>query len=240
MKQIHISVETDAMISVVIPTYNEAGCITQTIRSLRERDNAGLLTEIIVSDGGSTDNTREKAKAEGAQVVLSPRKGRAAQMNAGALAATGEVLYFIHADTLPPYHFTTAIADAVKKGLGAGCFRLSFDHRHWFLRANSWVTRFDIDAIRFGDQSLFVQKNIFTAVGAFCEKHLVLEDQEIIKRIKKTARFTVLKDAVTTSSRKYLQNGIYKTQAIFFLIYFMYRLGFPQQKLVATYRRLIR
>jgi hypothetical protein len=81
---------------------------------------------------------------------------------------------------------------------------------------------------------------MFTAVGGFCEKHIVLEDQDIIKRLKRIARFTVLKKAVTTSARKYLENGIYKTQGIFFVIYIMYRMGFSQLKLVHTYRRLIR
>ncbi|HEV7330870.1 MAG TPA: TIGR04283 family arsenosugar biosynthesis glycosyltransferase [Flavisolibacter sp.] len=228
------------MISVVIPTFNEVQCIAHTIRTLRENDRAGLIVQIIISDGGSTDGTLESAKSEGAIVIMSPRKGRAAQMNAGALAATGEVLYFLHADTLPPTNFTGDIADAVQNGFSAGCFRLSFDHSHWFLRANCWFTRFDVDAIRFGDQSLFVQKKIFTEMSGFCEKHVVMEDQEIIKRLKKKIRFTVLKKSVITSSRKYLENGIYKTQAIFFVIYFMYRLGYPQHQLISTYRKLIR
>jgi len=77
-------------------------------------------------------------------------------------------------------------------------------------------------------------------VGGFCEKHIVLEDQQIIRQLKKISSFKVIKKPVVTSARKYVENGIYKTQAIFFLIYFMYRLGFSQQKLVSTYRKLIR
>ena len=228
------------MISVIIPTFNEAQCIAHTLRTLRVNDKAGLIEQIIISDGGSSDDTLEIAKSEGAMVIRSQRKGRSAQMNAGATVATGAVLYFLHADTLPPLHFTNDILDAVQKGYSAGCFRLSFDHSHWFLRANCWATRFDVDAIRFGDQSLFVQKKIFVQIGSFCEKHVVMEDQEIIKRLKKKVRFSVLKKPVLTSARKYLENGIYKTQAIFFVIYFMYQLGYPQHKLVATYRKLIR
>lgn len=117
---------------------------------------------------------------------------------------------------------------------------LSFDYDHWFLKANCWFTRFDVDTIRFGDQSLFVTKEKFLEVGGFCEKHIVLEDQQIIKRLKKISSFKVIKKPVVTSARKYVENGIYKTQGIFFLIYFLYRFGFPQQQLVNTYRKFIR
>lgn len=228
------------MISVIIPVYNEENYIKTTVERLWKYDEDKLVKEIIVADGGSTDTTVEKAKSESVTVVSSPKKGRAAQMNYGASVSTGTVLYFLHADTIPPKGFSKDIITAVNKGYAAGCYRLSFDYDHWFLKANCWFTRFDADSIRFGDQSLFVTKNKFVEAGGFCENHIVLEDQEIIKRLKKIARFTVIKKPVLTSARKYLDNGIYKTQAIFFIIYFMYRLGFSQQKLLATYRKLMR
>lgn len=228
------------MISIIIPTYNEAPQIKAILRALWERDTARLVQQIIVSDGGSTDGTVEEASSENVQVVLSPQKGRAAQMNYGAEQTTQPVLYFLHADTLPPYGFTQDIAQAVQKGFSAGCFRLQFDVDHWFLKANCWFTRFDVDAIRFGDQSLFVTRPIFSQLGGFDESLWVMEDQELIKRLKKRVRFCILKKAVVTSARKYLDNGIYKTQAIFFVIYFLYRWGCSQNRLVATYRRLIR
>ena len=228
------------MISVIIPTFNEESHIKTTIGRLLEYDKAKLITEIIIVDGGSTDNTVTAAGAEGIQVFTSPRKGRAAQMNFGASAASGEVLYFLHADTVPPPGFTQDIGDAIERGFDAGCYRLSFDYDHWFLKANCWFTRFDVNAIRFGDQSLFVRKDKFIEANGFCEKHIVMEDQELIKRLKKTGRFTVIQKAVLTSARKYLENGIYKTQMIFFIIFSMYKLGCDQQKLVTTYRRLIK
>lgn len=226
------------MISIIIPTYNEAAHIATTIQWLKQEPE--LITEIIVSDGGSRDGTLETATRAGAIAVSSPAKGRAAQMNYGASLAKGSVLYFLHADTLPPAGFTTDIMHALNNHYGAGCFMLAFDHRHWFLQANCWFTRFDVNAIRFGDQSLFADKKLFDRAGGFCERHIVLEDQEIIKRLKRLSRFTVIKKPVLTSARKYLENGIYKTQAIFFIIYFMYRLGCSQQRLLQTYRRLIR
>jgi rSAM/selenodomain-associated transferase 2 len=227
------------MISIIIPTYNEADQIAGTIGKL-QNITAHDDVEIIVSDGGSTDQTMQLAKDSGAIVSTSQKKGRAAQMNAGAAISKGDMLYFLHADTLPPESFLTDIIKAADQGYDAGCFMLSFNYSHWFLKANCWFTRFDMTAVHFGDQSLFVTKVAFEHTNGFCEQNIVLEDQELIKRLRKIVRFKVIKKAVTTSARKYLENGIYKTQGIFFFIYFLYRIGFSQQKLVSTYKKLIR
>ncbi len=227
------------MISVIIPTYNEETHIKTTIQKLWQYDESNLIKEIIIADGGSTDNTTNIAQIEGVKIVISPKKGRAAQMNYGSSFATEKILYFLHADTIPPRNFTKDIAQALEQGFTAGCFILAFDYDHWFLKANCWFTRFDVDAIRFGDQSLFVTKDAFLKAGSFCEKHIVMEDQHLIKRLKKMVPFTIIKKPVVTSARKYLENGIYKTQGIFFIIYLMYKLGYSQQKLVATYKKLM-
>jgi len=228
------------ILSVIIPTYNEGAGIRNTIERLWQHDEAQLIKEIIIADGGSIDNTRAEANSEGVTITISPQKGRAAQMNFGASLASGDVLYFLHADTIPPINFTQDIRTAIDSGYDAGCYRLSFDHGHWFLKANSWFTRFDVNAFRYGDQSLFVTKKKFESTGGFSEKHIVMEDHHLIKRLKKPGRFKIIKKPVITSARKYVQNGVYKTQAIFYLIYFMYRMGFSQQKLLTIYRRLIK
>ena len=227
------------MISVIIPTYNEESHIRATLKALREHDGAHLIKEIILADGKSSDNTVAVAQSEKVKTIVCPQKGRAAQMNYGTLFATGHILYFLHADTIPPPNFTNDITKAVASGFQAGCYRLAFDYRHWFLEANCWFTRFSANVFRFGDQSLFLTKAKFNEVGGFSEKHLVMEDQDIILRLKKICAFKVLNRSVITSARKYLENGIYRTQSIFFLIYIMYRLGFSQPKLIHTYVRLI-
>ena len=227
------------MFSIIIPTFNEADQIAQTI-SKTHAANGKHEAEIIVVDGGSIDNTIEIAQQCGAIAVKSERKGRAAQMNTGTSIAKHELLYFLHADSIPPNAFTTQILAAYQNGVKSGCFRLTFDHEHWFLKANAWFTRFDVNAVRFGDQSLFTTKEVFHKAGGFKEDVIMMEDQEIIHRLKKHGRFKVMNDYVTTSARKYLDNGVYRMQGIFYRIWAMYYLGYTQQQMLNVHRRLIR
>ena len=227
------------MFSIIIPTYNEADQIAQTIKKAHAA-NGKHEAEIIVVDGGSTDNTISVAQDCGATVINSERKGRAAQMNKGASVATYQLLYFLHADSIPPTGFTSQILHAYEKGIKSGCFRLAFDYDHWFLKANAWFTRFNVNAVRFGDQSLFTTKEVFQKAGGFREDLLMMEDQEIIHRLKKHGPFTVLNDYVITSARKYLDNGIYKMQGIFYGLWAMYYLGYSQQQMLKVHRKLIR
>lgn len=227
------------MISIIIPAYNEEGQIGKTIGLVKQTGDGKDVAEIIVADGGSGDATCREATDAGAVVLVSARKGRAAQMNYGASVAKGNILYFLHADSIPPSGFTADIRAAVHKGYMSGCYRLQFDHRHWFLQANSWFTRFDVNAVRFGDQSLFVVREVFQKSGGFREDLLMMEDQEIIRRLKKQGRFIVMKGAVTTSARKYMDNGIYRMQGIFFRIWFLYYMGYSQERLLNLYRKLI-
>jgi len=228
------------MISVIIPAYNEEEHIKATIQQVWHLDAANLVNEIIVVDGGSLDATVAMARSEGVRAVVSPNKGRAAQMNYGASIAREEILYFLHADTMPVMGFTGDIRQALENGYDAGCFMLAFDHPNWFLKANCWFTRFDVDAFHYGDQSLFVKCDHFHNAGGYCEKHIVFEDYHIIKQLKKRGRFTIVRKRVITSARKYLDNGIYKMQGVFYLMYFLYKLGLSQPRLVATYKRLIK
>ena len=227
------------MFSIIIPTYNEADQIAETISRTRAA-NSRHKAEIIIVDGGSSDDTIAIAEQSGATVVKSERKGRAAQMNKGAFTAKYDILYFLHADSIPPNDFTTQILNARRKGAKSGCFRLAFDYDHWFLKANAWFTRFDVNAVRFGDQSLFATKEVFQKAGGFREDLLMMEDQEIIHRLKKYGKFSVLNDYVITSARKYLDNGVYRMQAIFYRIWAMYYIGYSQDKMLRVHKRLIR
>jgi rSAM/selenodomain-associated transferase 2 len=225
-------------LSVIIPTYNEAGTIGQAISRLFDKGKKHIV-EIIVVDGGSTDQTVAKAREAGAAVEESLRKGRAAQMNVGAERATGEVLYFLHADSSPPADYAASISRVLGEGSSAGCFQLAFDDDHWLLRLYAWFTRFDVDLFRFGDQSLFIRRTAFLKVGGFREDHIVMEDQEMVRRIKSHFSFAILDGKITTSARKYRKVGIVKLQLIFILILSLYYLGISQEQLISIYQRLI-
>ncbi len=228
------------MISIIIPTFNEEKKIAGTINALLSSAEREFIYEIIIADGGSIDNTVQLAQNTTAKTIIIPGKNRAAQLNAGASIANGNILFFLHADSIPPKYFIKKIINAVDKKYYSGCFRLLFDYDHWFLKANAWFTRFNVNAIRFGDQGLFVTKEAFKKCGGYNEQLYIMEDQEIIHRLKKFSSFKVLKDYVTTSSRKYLANGIYKTQGTFFIIWLLYYLRLPQPRLLKLYRKLSR
>lgn len=229
-----------ASVSVIIPTYKEADGIGSLVRYLYEGNGTDNALEIIVVDAGSPDDTAVVAQQAGARVVQCPRKGRAAQLNFGASYATGSILYFLHADTYPPVGFSQEIRAAVEQGSGAGCYRLAFDHPSWFLKANAWFTRFHFELFRFGDQSLFVRRDVFSQIGGYREDMVVLEDQEITRRLRRAAPFQILPGPIVTSARKYRENGVWRLQSIYYLITMMHRLGASQQRLVNMYRTMIR
>jgi rSAM/selenodomain-associated transferase 2 len=225
-------------ISVIIPVLNEENTIGKLLSELKKRSETSIC-ETLVVDGGSTDRTREIAENAGARVIESNRKGRAAQMNTGAEYARAKILYFLHADTIPAQHFDANILKSVSDGFNAGCFTLRFDDPHPGLRFYSWFTKFRSTYIRFGDQSLFVAASVFKEVNGFDESLVVMEDQKIVREIKRISRFIVVDDLVVTSARKYKENGVYRLQGVFFMIWAGYYLGFSQQVLTDIYRKYI-
>lgn len=225
-------------ISIIIPTLNEAIRIAPLLTYLQEHSSAKNIREILVVDGGSTDDTLEMASDFGA-IVYSAEKGRAKQMNLGARKAKGKILYFLHADTLPPRNFDTSILDAVSKDHEAGCFRMKFDTSNWFLSFFSWFSRINLKICRGGDQSLFITKRLFRKTKGFDENYVVYEDTEFIGRLYEKADFKVLPQRVVTSARKYKQKGTVKLQYHFGVIHLKNILGAGPEELYAYYKRKI-
>lgn len=190
-----------------------------------------INTEVIIADGKSTDATREIADYHYLNLIPVNVQNRAYQMNVAANQAKGNVLYFLHADTFPPANFIQCIQEATNRDLKAGSFRLSFDMNHWFLSAFAWFTQFNVTPFRFGDQSLFVKNEEFQAIDGFDENLLVMEDQEIVYRLKKHLPFAVIQNPVISSARKYRENGIYYQQGLYFLAYLGYYLGVDPKRL---------
>ena len=228
----------NSSISIIIPVLNEEAYVGKLISYIKKNSSNKNIKEIIVVDGGSCDTTATIAKNLGATVLQSQR-GRAKQMNAGARAAQGDILYFLHVDTFPPKQFETSILTAVKNGSEAGCFRMQFDSNSRFLRFFAWFSRINHRLCRGGDQSLFVTKTIFSKTQGFDESYLIYEDNEFIGRLYQNTVFKILPQKVRTSARKYEEKGMLRLQYHFGIIHLKNYFGAGPEQLHEYYRRKI-
>jgi rSAM/selenodomain-associated transferase 2 len=226
-------------ISIIIPILNEAETIVNLLTHLLKNSSQELISEIIVVDGGSNDGSQNMVSQFNNVVLLNSKKGRAIQMNVGAKHATGNIFYFLHADSFPPKDFDYAIINEIKKGNHAGCFAMTFNTRHWWLIIAGWFTQFNYKMCRGGDQSLFVTKALFDSIGGFNESFIIYEDNDFVSKIYKRNKFVVIKKWLTTSARRYNKNGVFKLQYHFFVIYLKKWLGASPKNLNAYYKKHI-
>lgn len=230
--------ENKPKISVIIPVYNEEGNIRTVHAHIKAHAFRYEDLEVLIIDGGSTDESRAAALKEELTVVSSP-KGRAKQMNRGAALAQADILYFLHVDTFPPMHFDKTIRNAVRDGDRAGCFRMRFDSDSRFLQFFAWFSRINHQVCRGGDQSLFITKPFFYKLGGFDEAYQVYEDAQFIKRIYKESPFRILPDTVTTSARKYREHGAVSLQYHFGMIHMKDWMGAGPEQLYRYYKKNI-
>ncbi len=226
-------------ISVIIPVLNEEENLKKLIPYLLTSAEDPENLEILVVDGGSNDGSAGVAHSSGA-VVLKSSIGRACQMNKGAEAARGEVLYFLHADSFPPKGFDIVILQAIRSGIPSGCFRMKFDSPSLFLRFFAWFSRFNLSICRGGDQSLFITRTLFTSLGGYDERYRIYEDNEFVNRIYNKAKFKILPMVLRTSARKYSLNGRFRLQYHFACIHWLYYRGKGPEALYAYYQKNIR
>jgi len=227
-------------ISIIIPTYNEESCIDKTLTTLSQlKSSHDHVKEIIVVDAQSTDNTQSLVSRHNSVILLSSEKGRPLQMNYGAKKAKGSILYFLHADSIPPKDFDVYIVNAVKANHLAGCFRMRFDSNHPWMKFISWLTRFNSRACRGGDQSLFVSKTLFEEIGGYDESYKIFEDHEIIAKLYDKTNFKVIQKTLTTSARRFKDKGLLKLQLLFWAMYFKKWLGASPDALFEFYQKHI-
>ncbi|MCC1483141.1 TIGR04283 family arsenosugar biosynthesis glycosyltransferase [Winogradskyella immobilis] len=232
-------------LSIIIPIFNEAEIIGDLLKHLITHSETNLIKEILVVDGGSTDTSSSIVNhfiSESKEIpvrILTSEKGRAKQMNFGAQHAKGEILYFLHADSFPPKGYDQYIINEIKKRNFAGCFRLQFDHKHWWLRIASWFTQFSWRACRGGDQSQFITKSLFKDIGGFDEAYIIYEDNILINELYSRKEFVVINKKIRTSARLYKKHGIWKLQYHFLAIYVKRWLGASAEELYAYYKKNI-
>ncbi|MBC7381485.1 MAG: TIGR04283 family arsenosugar biosynthesis glycosyltransferase [Bacteroidia bacterium] len=208
-------------ISIIIPVYNEEKMIAQTIRFFKI-NGGNAVADLIVIDGGSKDDTVNIAKNAGAVVYISPVKGRAPQMNLGALKASGDILYFVHADSTPPITFASDIFTAVYQGYLCGCYRLKFLSDKRLFLINEWFTRFNYMWCRGGDQTLYTTRKLFNQLNGFNEYYVIMEEYDFIIRSHRLSKFKILKKSTLVSARKYEYNNWLKVMIANYTAYKMF------------------
>ena len=219
-------------LSIILPVLNEASGIAATLTALQPLRASGH--ELIVVDGGSADATALLASIDADQVINSAR-GRARQMNAGAAAASGDALLFLHADTRLPAQADSLILSALQASLW-GRFDVEISGRPAMLRvvAGMMNRRSRLTGIATGDQAIFMTRAAFDAAGGFPEQPL-MEDIELSKRLKRLGPPACLCQQVVTSGRRWEQHGVWRTILLMWRLRFDYWRGVPAERLAARY-----
>ncbi len=227
-------------LSIIIPVLNEEKLLPDILEYLlsakAEKD------EILVVDGGSKDNSCRIANNFPVK-LFHTATGRAIQMNTGAHHATNDILYFLHADCKPPKNFTEDIETAIKRGYQAGGYKLRIGDRDQGLKKiNSFFTRLDLLVFQGGgDQSLFVTKELFNEIGGFDENFIIMEDFDIIRRLRKRGyKKAILDNYIQVSDRKYKSNGYLKVQLANLIAYSGFSMGFKPVNIKAFYKRFLK
>lgn len=223
-------------ISVIIPTLNEGAAIGPALAQFRDLPGDW---EIIVADSGSSDETLDVARSCGVTVVDGP-PGRGAGMNAGAAAATGEILLFLHADTRLPGSAHCLICRALADpSVAATAFHLTMDGPGWRYRFIGFASKFRIRIQRtfFGDQAIAVRRRDFERIGGYTEP-VLMEDVALSHRLRREGKLRILPAEVVTSARRFEHSGVLCTLIFMSFLQLAYTLGVPAGRLARLYRHV--
>jgi rSAM/selenodomain-associated transferase 2/rSAM/selenodomain-associated transferase 1 len=220
-------------VSVIVPALNEAEHIARTLEAAQR----GRPHELIVVDGGSTDETRALAVQAGANVLSSP-PGRSCQMNTGAARATGNALVFLHADTLLPANWAQVVSESLRRPAvvaGAFRFRIAGDFAGKWIVESTTNLRSRWFQQPYGDQALFLRRSLFEELGGFADLP-IMEDYEFVRRLRRHGRVITLAESILTSGRRWRSLGVFRTTLTNKLVVGGYHLGVSPRKLAGFYR----
>lgn len=218
-------------VAVVIPTLDEEDAIRRHLPPV-----LGEAGEVIISDGGSTDDTVGVAARLGARVITGAR-GRGPQMNLGARHASASTLLFLHADSQLPSGSIEAIRQAIDKGNLGGGFTVRFDEDRWPYRLGSRLVnlRTHLTRVPLGDQGQFVTRRAFEELTGFRDWP-ILEDLDFMRRLKRRGQVAIISGPVITSARRYVKGGVIRTLVNNWLIWLLYLAGVSPHRLAQRYR----
>ncbi len=219
-------------LSIIIPVLNEESELRKLSNHFCELRE---VAEIIFVDGGSSDKTIELTSKLG--IVLKGKKGRAAQMNLGAQAAKGDVLLFLHADCFLSKHALSSAHNCITNGIVGGCFTQHLDNARSVYRkiSREGNLRAKKTKIFYGDQGIFVRRDIFDKLGGFPEV-LIMEDVLFSKKLKKAGRTVCLDDPIYVSTRRWEKYGILRTNVNYKIIWLLFRLHVPLRLINYLYK----
>ncbi len=223
-----------ARLSIIIPTRNAAGELPATLMSLMPGVEAGIIRELIVVDAGSTDATTLIAEDAGA-IVLTTTPSRGGQLRAGAGAARGDWLFFLHADTHLPDDWTTSITQRYSTPDRAACFQLAFRADGFGARWTAgWANlRTRLLGLPYGDQGLLIHRDLYANIGGYPDQPL-MEDVEIAKSLR--GRIDMLPQVVRTGADKYVAEGWFRRGAKNLSFLIRYKFGAGAKGLARQYQ----
>ena len=220
-------------VSVIIPTLNEESVLENLLSSLSKLKSVYPL-ELVVVDGGSQDQTQWIAQRFCDRVIITA-PGRGGQLNRGVQYTSGEVLWFVHADSRIENDPVCRILKSIENGSGGGCFRLAFDREELGYRVIAWGSNVRAKWLKsyYGDQGIFVRRDVFDRLEGFCNIPL-MEDLEFSQRLKKIAKLEVVDSVIQTSARRF-QKGILRTIFFMQVLKLGYYLGVDTKRLAKIY-----
>lgn len=219
-------------LSLIIPVWNEARRLDGFLAQLARLPGNW---EAVFADGGSSDGTYERLKKR-YPVVRCP-KGRARQMNAAARYCTGEVLLFLHCDSILPQDLCAQVWEVIRRGYSFGCFRIRFDSGHPWMRCCGHFSnlRARWRKIAFGDQGIFLTRSLFQTVGGFPELP-IMEDYQLSLSLKGIAPLGQTRGYLVSSSRRFETGGMLRTMWNMQVLQHRFRKGIPVQEIARQYR----
>lgn len=219
------------MISIIIPCLNEEGTLPKLLRNLEELQGK---KEVLFIDGGSTDNTLKLLECKR---VIKSERGRAKQLNTGALYAKGETLLFLHADSKVEKDVLLKIKEKIEEGAQYGCLSICFDKKSFLMFTNAFFSslRAKVGRTPFGDQGIFIKRDLFFKMGCFPEIP-IMEDYAFTRRLKRRrVSLTFIKSPILTSARRY-EGKTLKTMGMMFYLRHLYRKGVDPEDIKKYYQ----